>query len=157
MRRMIVLIGAAAMLFSCATVDDSPETAQGPPPDWVLGSLPSEGGYEFFIGSASDSTGDIAAAEAQATNGLIGEITRFVGVQVTSETSAEAKATLDSFEASVRQTVSQTSEAQVTGFRVVDRYVDQREDRVTVYLLGRYDRDELLAEQERIRAALQGT
>lgn len=153
MRRITALVALVALFYGCATTEQDTTTTQVQPPDWVLGSLPSEAGYEFFIGSASDADGDIAAAEEQARSSLVGEIVRFLGVQVTSETSAEARASLDEFQASVRQTVTQTGQAQVTGFRIVDRFVDQREDRVTVYILGRYERDALLSEQERLREA----
>lgn len=153
MRRICLLLALTAMLFGCATTSETTAPPQTQPPDWVLGSLPTEPGYEFFIGSASDAGGDLAAAEEQARGSLIGEVVRFVGVQVTAETSAEARASLDEFQASVRQTVTQTGQAQVTGFRIVDRFVDRRDDRVTVYILGRYERDALVAEQQRLREA----
>jgi hypothetical protein len=129
--------------------------AAGEVPDWVAGTVPSDARYEYFVGSSSDYDSDTSRAEQQAVYSLIDEITRYMGVRITSETTAEARASLEEFESSIRQEVRQTGSARMEGFRVVDRYVERRDDRVTVYILGRYDADALEAERKRLQAVFQ--
>jgi hypothetical protein len=121
------------------------------PPDWVLQPPEGDDQYEYFVGSASNESGDRVAAEEQAVNSLIAEITRFMGVRITAESTATAKSSLESYQASVTQVVKQSGSAQVAGFKVVDKFVDQREGgQVSVYILGRYNRQDLLKEKRRL-------
>ena len=151
----LVVAGVALAVVGCAgtpsPVPVASASAAGPP-EWVISTPPGDARNEYFVASATDPVGDVAAAEAVAINNLIEQIVRFIGVTVTTETSAEARATLDEFEASVTQTVRQEGAARVSGFRVQDRFVDQRGNSVTTYLLVAYDRQALMAEKARIEA-----
>ncbi len=138
------------LLFGCASGPESSETTE--PPDWVLGAPPQEAGYTFFVGAGTDDQGRVVAAEESASLSMIDSIVRYLGVEVTSQSTAEARATLDEFEAEVTRQIRQESEARLEGFEVVDRFVDRRGDSVTVYLLGRYDEGALEAERRRLRA-----
>ncbi len=121
------------------------------PPNWVLQPPEGDDQYEYFVGSASNESGDRVAAEEQAVNSLIAEITRFMGVRITAESTATAKSSLESYQASVTQVVKQSGSAQVAGFKVVDKFVDTREGgQVSVYILGRYNRQDLLKEKRRL-------
>jgi hypothetical protein len=151
---LTVLLAALAVLLlflsGCATTTTTePEEIPGPP-DWVLTPPQADGLHEYFVGHAADAGGDIVKAEDQAVYSLLGEITRYLGVTVTTESTAEARATLDDFEAAVTETVKQTGTARVSGFRIIDRYIDEREDRVTIYILGQYEKKALEAEKSRI-------
>ncbi|MFP4442402.1 MAG: hypothetical protein ACLFST_04720 [Spirochaetia bacterium] len=122
-------------------------------PDWVTSPPLSDSENEYFVVSASDRSGDIAAAEEEAALSMIAEINRALGVELSVETSAEARASLEDFEASVKQAVTQSGSGTIAGLRVADRYIYRTEERVTVYLLGQYDKAAFLKEQ-REREAL---
>lgn len=145
-------------LFSCAGTPKG-ATAKEPerktPPDWVLTPPKETAQHSFFVGSASDPKGDAAKAEEQAVYNLIAEITRYLGVRVTSETTSEAKATLDRFQAQVTQQIKQEGSARVTGLRVVDKFIQKEGERVSVYILAQYERAELEKEKARIAAVFQ--
>jgi len=150
------VVGAAVLLLflGCATGSRPRETGapgESPPP-WVLSTPAGDARYEYFVGSSSDPAKDAARAEEQAVYALIAEITRYIGVTITAETTSEAKAALDSFQAQVTQQVRQTGSARVTGLRVADKYVLREASRVTVYVLAQYDRAELQKERDRIAA-----
>lgn len=142
--KLLALVGAALLVLSCATTPSEPE-----PPDWVMNPPLSDDDSEIFVVSGSSQTGDVAEAEETATLTLINEINRALGVEITAESSAEAVATQDEFEATVRQQVTQAGSGRITGLRIEDRYVDRDGDRVTVYLFGAYDRAAFLEEQRK--------
>ncbi len=150
---LTLLLALVLFVLGCAT----PEAAgrsEGPP-DWVQTPPRGDGTNEYFVGVAGDSAGDVAEAETVATAAMIDEIVRYMGVRITTDTTAEARASLDAFESSVVQTVRQTGAARVAGFRVVDRYVERRGEAVTVYLLGAYERASLETERARLQALFQ--
>lgn len=135
------------MLSGCAS---EPEVVEQGPPDWVLSPPRGDDLFEYFVGRATDAAGDAVKAEDQAVYSLLGEITRYIGVTVTAESTAEARATLDDFESAVTETVKQTGTARVSGFRIIDKYLDQRDGAVTMYILGQYEKKALEAEKRRI-------
>ena len=156
----ISLIAVALIVFGvfgCASpgaADRSGEASAGPP-DWVQTPPRGDATNEYFVGVAGDPAGNVAEAETVATATMIDEIVRYMGVRITTDTTAEAQASLNEFESTVSQTVRQTGAARVAGFRVVDRYVERRGEAVTVYLLGAYERASLEAERERLQAVFQ--
>ena len=138
-----------AILFSCVFMV-SCLTLPGKPP-WV--SSPPEEGPEtvYFVGVGSDPAGDTAAADEQAKRSLVAEVTRYLGVRVTSETTVEARATLDAYTASVTEMVNQRSEARISDLRITEQHSSRGPDgEVVVYLLGAYRREALLAEKQRL-------
>jgi len=141
-------------LFGCAGAPAKDGLGDREAPEWVISPPMSDSEYEYFVVSASNSEGDIAAAEEAAAFSMIAEINRALGVDLTVETSAEARASLEEFEASVKQAVTQRGAGTIAGLRIADRYIHRTEDRVTVYILGQYDRQAFLKEQrERERLA----
>lgn len=158
-RNLVHVFSGIAMLFlfsffigSCATAE---RRAERDVPDWVLQRPAGDNEYEYFVGSGFDEQGSQIRAEDVAVNNLISAIIRFIGVEVTSETSATARATLDTYEADLVQQVQQRGEAVVSGFQIVDSYVAKVGDQVEVYMLGRYERRQLLEEQQRFREMFQ--
>lgn len=152
----VAMAVATVLLLLAAGCATAPSPAAEPElsavPDWVLSPPPGDARHEYFVGSATDPVGDVAAAEEYATNSLIDEIVRYIGVTVTTRTTAEARASLEQFETSVTQQVRQTGTARLSGFRVQDRFVDRRGDTVTAYILVAYERQALEAEKARIAA-----
>lgn len=154
----LILLAAALLSVGCATAQNGGAASGGPengPPEWVTSPPTGDARYDYFVGLASDPSGDIAGADEQATNALIAEIVRFLGVHISADTTAVAQTTLEDFKATVVEQVRQTGSAQVTGFRVADRYVQKQGGKVTVYILGQYDHTALVAEQQRLSALFQ--
>jgi len=148
---LVAGLSASALVACAAGPQAAPETGDEKPPSWVLDPPEDTAESVYFTGSGTDHDGDVAAAEDIATNRVIAEITRYLGIEVTSDTTAEAEASLDSFQANVRQEVRQRGEARVEGLHTEDRYVEERNGRVTLHVLARYEREAL--EQERARLA----
>jgi hypothetical protein len=150
MRVAIAAAVVAAAAFSCAS---APEAKKAP--SWTLQTPAPDATYTYFVGYADGGAGQTVQATDAATAGLLAEIMRYIGVTITSESSATAKATLDSFQADIVQTVKQSSTSRVAGFQVAEKYVASRKDGVTVYLLGRFETRALEGERKRIAAVFQ--
>jgi hypothetical protein len=139
------------ILFLAAGCAGGPQVKESQPPEWVLTQPTDDETYAYFVGYGTSGSGDMAEARNIATAAMLDEILRFLGVRVTSETTAEARGSLDSFKADITQIVRQTGAAKITGFTITDTWADKRkEPAVTLYVLGRYDRKELLKEKENI-------
>ena len=138
---------AAALVSSCAT---TPRV-----PDWVVTTPPADGTYTYFVGS---STGiDMGTASGDATNTLIASIMQYMGVSVKVSTSATAKASIDEYSASIRQTVETESTNRLVGFQVVQKFMqtEKATGKITVHILAKYATAELQKEKARIAALLQ--
>jgi len=142
----------AALVLAFASCATSP--AQGKPPAWILATPKPDATSTYFVGSASDASGDEASASNGAASNLIASITQYIGVKVDVSSTAEARATLDSYEASIRSTVSSSSKNQLAGFAVKERFVqkDKKTKMVTVYVLASYATSDLEKEKARIAA-----
>ncbi|MCI0479857.1 hypothetical protein L0Y59_04900, partial [Candidatus Uhrbacteria bacterium] len=103
-------------------------------------------------GSASDASGDVALASEDATANLVASIMNYMGARVTVDSSAEARGTLESYEAAVVQTVKSESSGRLSGFAVKERFVSRDDGKVTVYILASYQTKELEKEKARIAA-----
>jgi hypothetical protein len=150
---LVAVSFAAALVFaSCASMP-----AQGKAPEWILSNPTPDATNTYFVGSASDSVGDVAAATNDAAANLLAYITQYIGVKVEVSSDAQAKATLDSYSASIKSTVASSSTNQVAGFTVMERYVqkDAKTKRVTVYILASYATTDLENEKSRIQKAFQ--
>ena len=147
-----VSLAAALVFASCASVP-----AQSKAPDWIFSNPKPDATNTYFVGSASDSSGDVAAATNDAAANLLASITQYIGVKVEVSSDAQAKATLDSYSASIKSTVTSASTNQVAGFTVKERYVqkDGKTKRVTVYILASYVTTDLESEKSRIQQAFQ--
>ncbi len=140
-----------AFLAGCA---GGPASVSGQsPPDWVVKRPADDSSSFYFVGSGTSAAGDLNEARAAATNEVLAEIMRYIGVTVTSDTVASARGTLSDFQASVEQAVRQTGTARVAGLDIRDTWTDRRKrPAVTVHILARYQRSELLKEKQRIEA-----
>jgi len=143
----IALFLALVALASCATAPSVPS--------WALTTPPPDGANTYFVGSASGA--NAAAAVADATSNLIAGIMQYLGVKVKVSTSATAKASVDEYSASLRQTVETESNNRLAGFQVKQKYVqtDKKTGAVTVWILASYATAELNKEKARIAALFQ--
>jgi len=150
---LLVLLGS-----SCAgtpgSAGDVPSDARQVP-DWTYETPEPSDGYTYFVGYADGPEGAQVQAMENATASLIAEIMRYIGVTISAESTATARSTLDSFEADLVQTVKQSSNNRVSGFQITDRFTLERDDGVSVYLLGRFETKELEAEKRRIASLFQ--
>lgn len=126
--------------------------ASRPAPDWISSPPQPDATYFYFTGAGSSATGDQAQAEQTARGAMTDDIMRYIGVKVTSETTATAKASVDSFKSDVLQTVTQTGSGRIAGLQITDTYVEKRNGAVTVYLLATFEKTTLDAEKSRIEA-----
>ncbi|MFW5743771.1 MAG: hypothetical protein ACOC2D_10905 [Spirochaetota bacterium] len=146
-RSGLLFAAAAFLLAGCASGPQATRSA----PAWVLEPPQPTDRHEFFVATGTDASGDLRAAEQQAASSLLTRINQALGVDVSVLTTAEARSTLDEYEASVREEVTQSGSGRLEGFRVADRYVVREEGRVTVHLLGEYERSAFAAEREERR------
>jgi len=152
---LTVLAVIVVILMGCATTSGSQGGTGGNMPDWVTAPPADTADFMYFVGAGSDSGSDEAAARQQAAGDLVSSITRFLGVKVTSETTVEAKDSLNQFTSTLSQTIQEESEARLGDFRIKDSYSERRGDLVNVYILGEYDKQALLKEKARLKALFQ--
>ena len=143
------IAGLAGFFLACGS---GPSSAGEGLPVWVTSTPGDTDESVYFIGIGTSDTGDVAEAENMAASSMMTEITRFLGVRITAETSVEARDTLETYEQEMTQKIKEESAAQIGDFRVVEKHIEREDGRVTVYILGEYDRDVLLKEQKRIQA-----
>ena len=147
-RRIFGLGGVLTLILaSCASVP-----AESKAPDWIFTTPKPDATNTYFVGSASDPGRRRAAATNDAAANLMSSITQYIGVKLNVATTAEAKATLDSYSANIKSTVTSSSQNQVSGFSVKERFVqtDKKTKRVTVYVLAAYATADLEKEKARI-------
>jgi hypothetical protein len=159
MKRVVAglsVLAAAAVFLLLTSCGTSPSAAAGGRvPDWVLNPPESDEQYFYFSGSGMSPGGSLAEAEEIARGALLDEIMRFLGVRITSETTATARASLDSFQTDVIQSLTSTASGRVTGLEIADKYADQGAGGTTLYLLARYNRTDLLKEKARLEGIFQ--
>ena len=146
---VLIVLCFSAILSACASL-------AGPgAPSWVLSTPKPDGNETYFVGSASAPGKDLTRATDDATANLVASIMRYIGVKVTVESSATARATLDSYTADIRQTVTTEASNRIAGFSVKDRYstFEKASGKTTVYLLVAYKTADLEREKARIAAA----
>ena len=145
MNRKIVLPVILAVLFiiySCATTPESPEWVSSPPAD-----TPD---FYYFTGVGADRSGNQAEAEKEASSIIVSDITKYLGVRVSSSTTAEARDAYGKFESSLTSVIEEQSSARLTGLRIKDKWVENAGDEIRVYILAEYAAADLNAEKQRL-------
>ena len=154
LRKCLLLIFLFLLISGCVS-EPAPDNNKNEivPPDWVLAKPQDDNSFMYFTGTGTSGSGDNAEAKNFATSGLLAEIMQYIGVTVTTETEATAKATLDQFQADITQTVTQESTVTLAGFEVMEIWIDDRRaPAITIYILARYSKIELSKEKARIEA-----
>lgn len=149
-RLMLLSVLVSAVALACAGAP-----AASKPPAWTLQTPSPDSTYTYFVGYSDAAAGQVAQATDAATASLISEIMRYIGVTISAESSATAKATVDSFQSDIVQTVKQSSTSRMVGFQVSEKFIANRKDAITVYILGRFETKALEAERKRIAAVFQ--
>jgi len=159
MTRKVSAVAAvlALLMTSCATAPAAPKGAAAPA--WIFETPKPDSTYTYFVGSSSDAGGDQSLAANDATANLIATIMQYMGVEVSVNTTAEARATLDSYQAEIKKTVTSQAENRIAGFQVKEKFVEPPKDksskRVSVYILASYVTADLNKEKARIAAVFQ--
>ncbi len=148
-RMAALLMASIVSLASCV----SSPSASATPPDWALKTPPADATYTYFVGSSSVKSGDTATALEDATANLVAGIMNYLGVKVTVETNATAKASLDSYQADIVQSVRSESGGRLAGFSIKERYqLKEKSGAVTQFILASYKTADLEKEKARIAA-----
>lgn len=151
--KLTLIVAALAFLLGCASAPSDSQGGSGEDmPDWVTNPPSDTADEMYFVGAGSDSDGNESAARKQAAADLVSSITRFLGVRVTSDTTVEAKDSLDQFTSTLSQTITEKSDARLSSFTIEDTYIEYRGNLVNVYVLGEYDKNALLEEKARLQA-----
>jgi len=124
-------------------------------PEWVFTPPQSDNRYMYFTGSGTSKTGDTAEGEQIARGEVLDAIMRYMGVKITSETTAVAKGSLNTFKTDITQTLTSKSSGRITGLQIKDRWIEKKDNSVTVYILAEYDRNEILKEKKRLEKLFQ--
>jgi hypothetical protein len=145
---LVAIAMATALTLSCVS---TPPAAKAP--EWTMTTPAPDATNTYFVASSSDSKGDTALATDDAANSLISQITRYMGVDISVETTGVAKGTLDTYSADVTSVVKQSGTSRVSGFSIKDRFVGKDTNgMVTVYILAQYITADLEKEKARIKA-----
>jgi hypothetical protein len=154
---IVFLFIGALLLFipGCASGPESGAGSAGEPPDWVLNPPEADDQYVYFTGSGTSSRGSLAEAEEVARGGVLDEIMRYLGVRITSETTATARASVDDFQTDVVQQLTSKSSGRVTGLEIAEKWQVQQAGGLTLYLLARYNKTDLAKEKRRLEEVFQ--
>ncbi|HOT58849.1 MAG TPA: hypothetical protein P5519_06895 [Spirochaetia bacterium] len=148
-KRALYTFISILLIVSC--VSTAPSASQAP--EWTTKTPGPDGTYTYFVGYSSAGNGDIAKATDDATANLVASIMNYIGQKITVDSTAVAKATLESYQADIIQTVKSESKGRITGFLIKEKYIAKSPDgRVTVYILAAYETKELEKEKARIAA-----
>lgn len=142
-----VLVALSFAAVACSTVPVTIEESPREVPDWVIAPPAGTNGIEYFVASGSDGSGDVSAAQEQAASALLLQINQALGVDISFLTTAEARASRDSYEATITEQIVQSGSGRIQGLRIEDRFLVTDEDRVTVHVLGAYERTAFEAER----------
>lgn len=146
--KKLFLVGIfAVFFFSCQTQ----KTDYSDLPDWIL-KLPDADENEYF--SASGSSKDLGEAEAGARENLIMEISRYLGASIKTSSVAELSGNIENLEKVLYHELKQNSQANVQGFKIVEKYFQKTENGTTVFLLGAYNKKSLELEKRRLQALI---
>lgn len=148
-KRTVYSFFAILLIVSCVSTGP----ASGNAPEWTYKTPGPDGTYTYFVGYSSAGNGDITKATDDATANLVSSIMNYIGQKITVDSTAVARATLESYQADIIQTVKSESKGRITGFLIKEKYIAKGKDgMVTVYILAAYETKELEKEKARIAA-----
>lgn len=126
-------------------------------PEWTMTTPKPDGTNTWFVGYASNPGGDQVAATEAAVSNLVAEIMNYLGVSISSESTATSRSTLDSYTSEVRSQINAKSTGRLAGFAVKDKYLyrNPKTGQVFVYVLASYVTTDLEKEKRRIAAVFQ--
>jgi hypothetical protein len=135
---------AAGILLSAAGCVSQPAPDTGgdkQAPDWAMKKPQDDATYKYFVGSGNSPKGNAVDAEKTAVKDIIDQIVMYIGVQITSDTTATARASLDKYQADLTQTVTTKGATTVAGFEVQEKFpVNRKNGELMMYILVKYDK-----------------
>ncbi len=147
---ILLCVVLLALAVGCVSSGDKKSSAKGKP-GWIDTPPEDTANAVFFVGAGSDKTGDAAKAREMANADLVSNISKFLGVKITAETTTEARESLTEFENKLTSTIREQSKAQISDLKIADSYTETSDSMVNVFVLGEYNKKTLLAEQTRIK------
>jgi hypothetical protein len=157
--RLLLFLLIGCFIFSGCVGGPVPQEDTEDPvqaaPDWFFNPPDEDEKYKYFIGSGMSESGNVSEAEDNAVRDLMDSIIMYLGVEVNSETTATAKASLDDFSSDIEQTVKTKGSARVSGFEVQEKLPHKKGEKITLYLLARYNKIELEKEKKRLQQIFQ--
>ena len=155
MRRIFVVTGLffllAPILMAGGMVETKPAAVKVAPA-WVHQQPADADGKSFFVAVGNDKAANEAVAQDAAALDLIGQINRYLGVTITSESTGTEVATANDYQATVLNVVRQSAGGEVAGLRIADRFVTKDNQGITIYLLGEYKTADLEREKAKRQA-----
>lgn len=143
MKKFILPVLLAAVFFhACTTTSEVPL--------WVSSMPENTTEYTYFTGIGSDMEGDLGIAESEAQAFIISSITKYLGVRVTSDTTAEARDAYGEFESKLTSVIKESSSARLNGLSISEKWVEYIDNGLNVYLLAKYSTSDLIAEKKRL-------
>ncbi len=147
---IVLSVSLCVFMVSCASSGGAAAGDKGRP-SWIERPPEDSANAVFFVGAGSDTAGDAAKARELANADLVSNISKFLGVKITAETTTEAKDSIKEFENKLTNTIREQSKAQISDLKITDTYTERSGNTVNVYVLGEYNKKSLLAEQARIK------
>jgi hypothetical protein len=138
------------VLFAGCVSEPPKAKAAQTAPDWFLSQPKDDASFRYFVGSGTSKAGDMAEAEQIAVGDIINKIFFYVGVEVTSDTTADAKSSKDKFESEISQVVKTSGKTKLSGFELMEKMPIQKDTETTIYILARYNKKELDARKAEI-------
>ncbi len=145
----------SVFVLLCPAAFGQDDITTGPRPRWVDRQPADDERNMYFVGFGMSRTSNLKEAQLFATEDITGQIIRFLGVKITSETSTAAVGDLDDFKTSISRQVTESSTARLTGFRVAGKWSEKNSRGVTVFVLVRYEKEALLKEKKRLEEIFQ--
>jgi hypothetical protein len=144
-----ISIALAFIIAGCVSAPSEKKTTQTAP-DWFLSQPKDDATFRYYVGSGTSKSGDMAEAEKIAIGDVIDKIFMYIGVEVTSDTTAEAKSSKDKFESDIIQVVKTSGRTKLSGFELVEKLPIEKGTETTIYILARYNKKELEARKAEI-------
>lgn len=148
--RVLTLCILLGFLLGCAGAP--PQSAQ---PDWMRNEPATDAEYQYFVASGTSKEGDQAKAEETARGAVIDRIMQYVGVEVTSESVATAKGSVDELKSEFNQTLKTAGSGRISGLEVKERYLDKGSQGLTVWVLARYNKVDLERTKKEIQEQIE--
>ncbi len=135
---------AVILIFSCATTSGAP--------DWVTSPPADDSDFVYFTGIGSDADGDTGLAFEQASSIILSDITRYLDVNISSDSSLELRDAYGEYESEIKAVIKENSSARITGMKIREVWIDESGDGVDVHVLVEYEKAALKAEKDRLEA-----
>ncbi len=144
---------ASILVFSLAIISCVSQPKPVKAPEWTLNPPAPDATNTYFVGYSSAGAGNVAKATDDATANLVATIMNFIGAKISVDSTATAKATLESYQADIVQTVRSQSTGRLSGFMIKEKYeAKDPSGSITVYILASYQTADLNKEKARIAA-----